>query len=133
MKTKKFWVSSAVLLMIIAAVPPLSWSGFRDEVAVQPADDQPWGGEIDPSSYKNGSLYSVDPVVVPDPFYPTTIRNLGSPLILIDYLKVLFIENPIPGGNPIKLVQSNGGSKIYRSTFEKSSIRNQRFSMRKGR
>ena len=134
MKTGKFYILSAVLLLLVMAVAPTAFSGLRDRVAVQPIDDQPWGGEIDARDYGTHSISSISPIVIqPDPIFPSTISNVGTGLVLFDFVRTIFVKNFVSESSPIKSTQVSAGERTVTTSYVNSPIRSKMVSFRKGR
>jgi hypothetical protein len=133
MRPGKFFFVMALLSLSIIAIPATVLSGFRDYVEAKPADDQPWGGEIDASGNTDESIYAVNPAITPEPINPTPIRHIGTPLALLDYIKILFIGSPINPNDRIAISQIKIRDNSRTAGIASSPIRNKRLSSPKGR
>jgi len=133
MKTGKFVIIPAVLSLLVISVPMVAYSGLKDYVELKPADDQPWGGEIDLGDYKDGNIYSVEPVTDPVPSTPVTIRHIGTPMVLLDYIKNLFFGRSTLLSGSYSSIQTKTRSYIKPADLAPSSIRSKRLSSPKGR
>ncbi len=133
MKTVKINYPLALLLIIAILAPITAFGGPRDAAEAKPLDDQPWGGEINNTDYKTGSISSVSFDPYPSRFDIITIRNIGTPLILIDYLRFLIFDNPVNAESSSTINQVNISNIPESKTSAPSPIRDKRFSIRKGR
>lgn len=133
MKTVKINYPMA-LLLIIAILAPLTAVGTPRHAAVtRPIDDQPWGGEIDNRDYKTGGMNSIGDNLNPIPFGITTIRNLGTPMVLLDYLQFYVFDYTSYIDNTSNIKQTNISTLPKSETYSPSTVKTTRFSIRKGR
>ncbi len=133
MRPGKFFPVLALLALMLIAIPATVLSGFRDNVEVKPADDQPWGGEIDEGGYIDDNIYAINPVIITEPINPTTIRYIGTPLVFLDYIQILFIDAPIFSNDRIAASQTKIRNNSKSAGIASSPIRNKRLSSPKGR
>lgn len=133
MKTVKINYPLALLLIIAILAPITAFGGPRDATEAKSLDDQPWGGEINNADYNTGSINSIGYDPYPSRFDIITIRNIGTPLVLFDYLRFLIFDNPVNVENSSTINQVNISNIPESKTYAPSPIRDKRFSIRKGR
>ncbi len=133
MKTVKINYLTALLLIVAILAPLTAFGGPRDAAEANPIDDQPWGGEINNADYRTGNISSVGYNPYPSRFEIISIRNLGTPFVLIDYLRFFIFDNPVNVKNSSTINQVNISNIPESKTSAPSPIRNKRFSIRKGR
>ena len=122
------------LLLIIAILAPLTAMGSpRDAAVARPLDDHPWGGEIGTGDYRTGSISSIGVEPYPNQFDIISIRNLGTPLVLFDYLQMFIFDSRVITESSSTSSQVNVKSIPQSTSYTPSPIRNKRFSIRKGR
>lgn len=133
MKTAKFNYLMALLLIVAVLAPVIAYGGPRDAAVSRPFDDQPWGGEIDNRDYKTGSISSIGHDPYPSYVPSTTIRNIGTPLVLIDYIRFFIFDYTAVTENFSTISQVNITTVPDSETSTSSPINNKRFLIRKGR
>ncbi|HHI02988.1 MAG: hypothetical protein DRP51_03365 [Candidatus Zixiibacteriota bacterium] len=133
MKTVKINYPATLLLIIVILAPLAVFGTPREGTEARPLDDQPWGGEINVGDYETGSINSTGYDPHPGRFGFITIRNFGTPLVLIDYLRFLILDNPVNMENSSTINQINTLNTPESRTSAPSPIRSKRFSIRKGR
>jgi len=122
------------LLLIIAILAPLTAiGGPRDATVAKPLDDQPWGGEIDIADFRTGSTSSIGIEPNPNQFDIISIRNIGTPLVLFDYLQVFIFDSRVITASSSTSSQVNVTTIPQSTSYTPSPTRNKRFSIRKGR
>jgi hypothetical protein len=122
------------LLLIIAILAPLTaMGGPRDATVANPLDDQPWGGEIDNGDFRTGSISSVGIEPYPNRFDIIGIRNIGTPLVLFDFLQMFIFDSRVITESSSTVSQVNVTAIPQSTSYTPSPIRNKRFSIRKGR
>ncbi len=123
-----------VLLLAMAILAPMSALGSpRDDATAGPLDDQPWGGEIDNTDYKTGNINSIIMDPNPSQFDITTIRNLGTPMVLFDYLQFFIFDYTVNTGSSSYIQEVNISTNPKSNTYTPLTTKTKRFSIRKGR
>lgn len=133
MKTAKINYPMALLLLIAILAPLTAYGGPRDAAVARPIDDQPWGGEINNDGYKDTNINSIGYDPYPSDFEIITIRNIGTPMVLFDYLRFFIFDYTVTAGNSSSVNQVNVATVPESKTYAPSPIRDKRFSIRKGR
>ena len=133
MKTKKFVNQMALLLIMAILMPLTAMGGPRDAAVAGPIDDQPWGGEIDNGDFRTGSVSSTGYELYPTRFDIIGIRNIGTPLVLFDYLRIVIFDYSYLTENSSTVNQVNISSIPESTSYSPAAIKNTRYSIRKGR
>ena len=133
MKTVKMNYPMAILLIIAILAPLTAVGGPRDATVSGPLDDQPWGGEMNLGDYRTGSISSIGNDPYPNKFDIISIRNIGSPLVLIDYLQLLIFDYSVFSQSSSTINKTNITAIPESTSHVRSPIRDKRYSIRKGR
>jgi len=133
MKTVKINYPIALLLIIAILAPLTAIGGPRDATVIRPLDDQPWGGEINTGDFRAGSISSAGVEPYPNQFDIISIRNIGTPLVLFDYLQMFIFDSRVITEGSSTSSQVNVTTIPQSTSYTPSPIRNKRFSIREGR
>ena len=133
MKSVKINYPMALLLIIAIMAPLTAIGGPRNGTVARPIDDQPWGGEIDTGNFRAENISSESYNPYPSQFDIIGIRNIGTPLVLFDYLSFVIFDKTIDIRNSSSINRTNTFSVPESKTIAPLTIKTRRFSIRKGR